>query len=186
MGVIALAFCWIPVVGVLLAAVAVLCAGLALSRRSSGLGIAGIILGVMAGIIGMFVSILAVAAATALSTGPHPDTGSLTDQHADRPGTQSHLSPELPTISQSDAFLNGLDGTYRVGTDVQPGTYISSGPRPSSFMPVCMWERLAGTSGQFDDFIAGDASPGQTILTVEPTDRYVKITGCNGPLTVAS
>lgn len=63
------------------------------------------------------------------------------------------------------------DGTYRVGVDVQPGTYQASGGGS-----LCYWARLSGFSGNLDDIIAN--STDQTIVTIEPTDAGFQSNGC--------
>ncbi|QHC01069.1 hypothetical protein EK0264_12730 [Epidermidibacterium keratini] len=63
-------------------------------------------------------------------------------------------------------------GTYLVNVDIPPGTYQSSGGS------TCYWERLSGTSGEFDDIIANDLPAGQAIVTIEPTDVAFSSTGC--------
>ena len=56
-------------------------------------------------------------------------------------------------------------GTFIVGTDMDPGTYQSSKGKS------CYWERLSGFSGEFDDIIANDfLSGGRAIVTIEPGD----------------
>lgn len=55
------------------------------------------------------------------------------------------------------------DGTWRVGLDVQPGTYTATGDS-------CYWARLSGFSGSFADLIANDIVTGPAIVTIDPTD----------------
>lgn len=62
------------------------------------------------------------------------------------------------------------DGTFRVGTDIQPGTYQASTP------DECLWERLSGFDGTTDEVIA--SAFGQTIATIEPTDAGFFSSGC--------
>ncbi len=57
------------------------------------------------------------------------------------------------------------DGTYRVGTDIVPGTYIVSEPKPG----VCRWRRVSDftwTSGTLVEKV----SIGRTIVTILETD----------------
>jgi len=62
------------------------------------------------------------------------------------------------------------DGTFRVGTDIQPGTYQASTP------DECLWERLSGFDGTTNEVIA--SAFGQTIATIEPTDAGFFSSGC--------
>lgn len=54
------------------------------------------------------------------------------------------------------------DGTYRVGINIQPGTYQASTPAD------CYWARLSGFSGGIGDIIANDIGVG--IVTIQPSD----------------
>jgi hypothetical protein len=64
------------------------------------------------------------------------------------------------------------DGTYRVNTDIVPGTYRA--PGGSS----CYWARLKGFSGSLDDILAngfGDTSP---IVTISASDAGFESSHC--------
>lgn len=62
------------------------------------------------------------------------------------------------------------DGTFRVGTDIQPGTY------QASTGDDCFWERLSGFDGTPDEIIASAFA--QTIATIEPTDAGFESASC--------
>lgn len=62
------------------------------------------------------------------------------------------------------------DGTYRVGTDIQAGTY------QASTGDDCFWERLSGFDGTPDEIIA--SAFGQTIVTIESTDAGFESASC--------
>lgn len=70
------------------------------------------------------------------------------------------------------------DGTYLVGTDIKPGTYKTSGPA-DSVIPNCYWERSSSTSGNMDGILANDNLSGAGVVTVLPSDKVFKTTGCN-------
>jgi hypothetical protein len=86
---------------------------------------------------------------TVVVTGPAATTVSLTT-------TVTVTSPTPPTVV---AFP---DGTYRVGVDIQPGTYQASSPTS------CYWARLRGFSGGLGDIIANELYVG--IVTINPGD----------------
>lgn len=65
------------------------------------------------------------------------------------------------------------NGTYLVGTDIQPGTYRSTGNQH------CYWARLSDTSGSLDDKIANGISDGQIVVTIAPTDAAFESMMCN-------
>jgi len=61
------------------------------------------------------------------------------------------------------------DGTFRVGTDVQPGTYTSDGGSN------CYWARLNATG---DDIIDNELSSGPAVITVQSSDGLIKTSRC--------
>lgn len=65
------------------------------------------------------------------------------------------------------------DGTYRVGVDISPGTYIAT----STDIATCRWRRLSDftwTSGNIVEVLAG----GPKIATILPTDAGFASAGC--------
>ena len=69
------------------------------------------------------------------------------------------------------------DGVWIVGSDVQPGTYRSSGAETGGY---CMWSRHSSTAGgPFDAIIASDGSKaGQVLVTIQPGDKLFRTHGC--------
>lgn len=70
-------------------------------------------------------------------------------------------------------------GRKVVGVDIAPGTYRSEGGEG------CRWERLKGLSGAENDDIVEQEVTGQTIVTIEQTDKGFNSEFC-GPWTPAS
>lgn len=70
-------------------------------------------------------------------------------------GTWRLNAPAVPTATPGD-------GTWRVGVDIQPGTYRSSGGDP------CYWARLYGFAGNSQSEIHLGSGP--TVVTIAPTD----------------
>lgn len=66
------------------------------------------------------------------------------------------------------------DGTYQVGVDVKPGTYVSSKPDSGT----CYWARLKGSDG-IGGIIDNDLSSGRTVVTIKKTDKFFETKGCN-------
>lgn len=66
------------------------------------------------------------------------------------------------------------DGTFEVGVDVEPGTYVSEASPGGN----CYWARLSG-SESFDDIIANNNSSGQSLVTIAATDRFFESSGCS-------
>ena len=72
------------------------------------------------------------------------------------------------------------DGTYRVGTQIKPGLYKSTG---GSF---CYWARLSGFSGNVSDINANDIVSGVTYVQILPGDVGFESDGCGAWTTVPS
>lgn len=70
-------------------------------------------------------------------------------------------------------------GVWLVGSDVQPGTYRTTGP--ASGQRYCFWSRHSNTSGgPLDDIIASDgASSGQMIVTIKASDKLFRTNDCS-------
>ena len=118
---------------------------------------------------------------TATVTAPAPDAqpadAATTTVHAPAVTKTVHAPAVTKTVTtkpRPKATIPG-DGTYEVGTDIQPGTYVSSTPDSGN----CYWARLKGTSGSFSDIIANNNSAGQSVVTIAPTDKVFETSGCN-------
>jgi hypothetical protein len=68
------------------------------------------------------------------------------------------------------------DGTYRVGTDIQAGTYQSTATTPDA----CYWARLSGFGGTLDEIIGNYSGSSPTIVTIEPSDAGFSSSDCGG------
>ncbi|MBD0746519.1 hypothetical protein [Streptomyces sp. CBMA152] len=67
----------------------------------------------------------------------------------------------------------GGDGSYEVGSDIKPGTYVSSGNKDG-----CYWERAKDASGSPDAITANDNVTGTSYVTVAAGDKIFKTSGC--------
>ncbi|MGI8553453.1 MAG: hypothetical protein ACR2PL_22120 [Dehalococcoidia bacterium] len=65
------------------------------------------------------------------------------------------------------------DGSYIVGSDIQPGIYRSLNPSGD-----CYWERESGFSGELQDILANDNPAGPAVVSIGPTDRGFKSEDC--------
>ncbi|MFC0453646.1 hypothetical protein [Rhodococcus jostii] len=83
-------------------------------------------------------------------------------------GREARLAPREADAARS-TFGSGL---HRVGVDINPGTYRTTGST------YCYWERLSGTSGEFDDLIANDVPSGPSVVTIAPSDAAFKSQDC--------
>jgi hypothetical protein len=81
-------------------------------------------------------------------------------------------------VSGNDCAPAGITaGTYLVGSDIQPGTYKSTGPDGSNAVG-CFWQRMKDTTGDFGSIIANNFSQGPTVATVSPKDGAFETSGC--------
>ena len=71
-----------------------------------------------------------------------------------------------PTATPEVGFESG---TYRVGSDIQPGIYV--GKAGNNVLDSCYWARLSGVSGELSDVIANDIANGQFFVEVMDTDK---------------
>lgn len=65
------------------------------------------------------------------------------------------------------------DGSHRVGIDIAPGTYRSTGAGSGN----CYWARLSNFTGQ-DDILANFLSPGPTTVTILASDAGFESRRC--------
>ncbi|MEU6817248.1 hypothetical protein [Streptomyces sp. NPDC046860] len=73
------------------------------------------------------------------------------------------------------APLSG-NGTFRVGSDIEPGTYRSTGGARRS----CRWERTANAGNGLGSVIADAEVTGTAVVTIRSTDAYFRSSGCGG------
>lgn len=108
--------------------------------------------------------------ATATTVRPAPTTAAAVPKTTLAPTTT--LPPTtVPTTVPGPKTTFG-SGTYRVGTDIAPGTYIASGAQSS-----CYWERLSGFGGGMGEIVANNfGDPG--IVTIDASDAGFKTSGC--------
>lgn len=79
-------------------------------------------------------------------------------------------APATAKVPPAAATYAG-NGTYEVGVDIKPGTY-KSGPDNEN----CYWARLKADGA---DIIDNDISAGQSIVTIQKSDKFFKSSGCN-------
>ncbi len=67
------------------------------------------------------------------------------------------------------------DGTYRVGTDMVPGTYRSGGPSPEADSD-CYWARLSSLNQTH--IINNGFGTGPQVVTIQPGDAAFLTRSC--------
>ena len=82
------------------------------------------------------------------------------------------VTPPGATPAPGPAAKSGIggDGIYRVGADIEPGTYHSPGPSDTA----CYW---AGLDAQ-DEILDNGLSRGPSVVNVQPTDAAVETANC--------
>ncbi|TGA95248.1 hypothetical protein E4099_25830 [Streptomyces palmae] len=71
--------------------------------------------------------------------------------------------------------MSGKGGMYRVGVDIAPGTYKSTGNTEDA---GCYWERAKDALHGIDSIAANDNATGNAVVTIAPTDAYFKTNDC--------
>jgi hypothetical protein len=181
----------IPLLGTiswLLAPVGIVFAIIGLSRATPSraavgrtMAIWGIVLGVLALVIcSIYVSAIAKSASTTTSSSsgyPAPYTYSApapsytyTPPSYSSGGSNSSSSGGSYTAPTADPNTFSA-GTYEVGTEIQPGTYKTTG---SSW---CYYERDKNLDGDLGSIIANDNVSGQGVMKVASSDKYIKFDG---------
>ena len=94
--------------------------------------------------------------------------------------TRVTMSPALKLPVWPVTVLRG-DGTYRVGTQIKPGLYKSTGTGSG-----CYWERLSGFSGTLSQINANYFGTARTYVQILPGDVGFSSDGCGSWTTVPS
>lgn len=132
-----------------------------------GVGLVSCIIGAAIGGAGTHTNTAATAngVKTVISIQPSPVISTVTKTVT---VTQAPAAPPPPPTALSQ------DGTYLVGTDIQPGTY-----RAKNIVDSCYWGRLSSTDGT-SDIIANNVvnAGGQAIVTIKPSDKAFETRGC--------
>lgn len=70
--------------------------------------------------------------------------------------------------------MKGNGGMFKVGVDIAPGTYKSTGNEDD----MCYWERSKDASHDLDSILANNNVSGTAIVKIAASDAYFKTTGC--------
>lgn len=84
------------------------------------------------------------------------------------PSSQKHLGSAKSTY----AHFSG-NGTFRVGKDIQPGTY-----RTRTYASYCYYARLSGFGGSLKEIIANDITYAPAIVTIAAKDKGFQTRDC--------
>lgn len=84
------------------------------------------------------------------------------------PGPSAESSATQATTPRKASTTFAGNGTFQVGRDIKPGTYVST----STGTFGGYWERLSCATGDFDCIIANENTEGQSFVTILKTDKY--------------
>jgi hypothetical protein len=175
LGIVGVVLSWVPVLGGILAVLAVVFGGLGYARArqgqatNQGMTIAGLVLGVIAFVIQVIVFAAVGSAANQLDKELNSASATPLVPNAVAPAPVAPAGP-LTTVPS---------GTYTIGTapgEVVPGTYRTAGSTVSSL--PCYWAREKDTSGEFDSIIANGTPTGSTTVTIKASDGAFETMGC--------
>lgn len=101
----------------------------------------------------------------------------LNDRAAELDQRQADLEAREAAVTATEQQIEANtipgEGTFLVGSDIQPGTYRSvdnSG---------CYWQRSSDTSGSFEGIIANGNVEGQAVVTIDSSDVAFTTNRCN-------
>ncbi|MEU9864574.1 hypothetical protein AB0D99_27230 [Streptomyces sp. NPDC047971] len=89
-------------------------------------------------------------------------------------GCKEWEAVDAKSTGSPKAAPKGDGGMYKVGLDIAPGTYKSTGNTDDS----CYWERAKDASHGTDSILANNNVSGTAIVKVSKSDAYFKTSGC--------
>ncbi|MFD5520892.1 hypothetical protein [Streptomyces sp. NPDC127066] len=102
-----------------------------------------------------------------------PDRGSSASMTpTPRPGTRQHTGSTDAAEKAKAAFAG--NGDFRVGPDIEPGTYRTTGNTDGS----CHWERAEDAGHGLDSLIAEGDVTGTAVVTISAKDTHFRTSGC--------
>jgi hypothetical protein len=145
----------------------------------------GIVLGAVALVIcAVYVTAIAKAAHTTSTVSPGGGSGYSAPYTYSAPAPGDTYPPPSYSSGSSSGSSSGgaasapaVDpntfsaGTYEVGTEIQPGTYKTTGS------DWCYYERDKNLDGDINSIIDNDNVQGQGVVQIKPSDKYVKFSG---------
>ncbi|WP_455358988.1 hypothetical protein [Streptomyces sp. SYSU K21746] len=107
-------------------------------------------------------------------TGTAYVTVKATDKIFKSTGCQDWEAVDPKATGTPAAAMKGDGGMFKIGTDIAPGTYKSSGNTDD----MCYWERAKDAEHGLESIAANDNVSGNAIVTITAKDAYFKTTGC--------
>ncbi|MET7981233.1 MULTISPECIES: hypothetical protein [unclassified Streptomyces] len=107
------------------------------------------------------------------SSSARHESGKTADtKKADAEKADSKKSGTSGKAAKKAAFQG--DGDFRVGSDIKPGTYRTTGNTDG----MCYWERAKDASGEMSSLLANDNVTGASYVTVEASDKLFRTSNC--------
>ena len=123
---------------------------------------------------GGLLAVVVIIGIVAVATGSKTATTSSGSSNPTVASTARAAAPVAAKPKGPATSFSG-DGDYQVGVDIKAGTYRSAGPGSDG---LCYWERDSNASGDPSAIIDNDTPTGSAIVTIEPSDKYFKTSGC--------
>jgi hypothetical protein len=187
LGIIALVFAVIPIVGVIawfIWPVGLVLALIGFARVRSGEAtnrgpaLAGVITsGVAAAVCLLGLVITAVGAATAPSSQPPRNISVPVTAPQQRAPTTAVAPAPTPT-PPGGAATSIRDGTYEVGKDIAAGRYKTAGPPTNATIRNCRWQSAKDDSGELRSIISSGDTQGPGSVTVKAGEFFQTSGGC--------
>jgi hypothetical protein len=112
-------------------------------------------------------------APTTHDAGPPPGPAPTTHNAGSPPGPAPKTDNPAPPPGPGAKTGIDHDGTYAVGTEIEPGTYSTGGPVGKG---TCYWKRLGGPSGK--DIVDNAMTKKPQVVQIDPSDKAFKTDGC--------
>ncbi|MBY8344855.1 hypothetical protein LXH13_24170 [Streptomyces spinosirectus] len=122
--------------------------------------------------LGAVVGVVVIGVASTHGGNGSSDGGSGSGKDSSASAHHSSGGSKAAATKKKAAFAG--DGDFRVGSDIKPGTYRTTGNSDG----MCYWERAKDAKGEMNSIIANDNVSGTSYVTVKATDRYFKSNGC--------
>jgi hypothetical protein len=107
-------------------------------------------------------------------TGTSYVTVKATDKVFKSSDCEDWVTVDLKAKGSPAATMAGDGGMFRIGADIAPGTYKSTGNTDDS----CYWEREKDAEHSMDSIVANNNVNGTAVVTISASDVYFKTSGC--------
>lgn len=115
----------------------------------------------------VFVAVITVAALAGCGSSTASKDAEAAGGAAASSQPEASPAPAKPSVPEFD------DGTYMVGSEIQPGTY-----RTKNTSGNCYYSRLSGFGNTLDEIIMNDNANGPAIITIAATDKGFTSSRC--------